>query len=246
MIELLTSPEAWVSFAFLTVMEVVLGIDNIVFLTILTGRLPREQQLLARRLGLAGALVTRVGLLLTLNWLAHLQAELFFLVRSWTGRDLVLAAGGVFLLWKATKEIYENVEHPDAHGDEVREGASRFGLAWVVLQIAILDIVFSIDSVITAVGTAEHVEVMVAAVMAAVAVMMLFARPVGDFVQDHPSVRILALAFLVLIGVTLIMEGTGAHVEKGYLYSAMAFSFLVQVLNVRRDKRLAKSADGSG
>jgi predicted tellurium resistance membrane protein TerC len=245
MIELLTSPEAWVSLAFLTVMEVVLGIDNIVFLTILTGRLPRDQQLSARRLGLAGALITRVLLLLTLNWLAHLERPLFHLWRDWSGRDLVLLAGGVFLLWKATKEIYENVEHPDSH-DEGAKTHSRAGLASIVLQIALLDIVFSIDSVITAVGTAEHIEVMVAAVLLAVGVMMLFAKPVGDFVQDHPSVRILALSFLVLIGVTLVMEGTGAHVEKGYIYSAMAFSFLVQVLNVRRDKKLVKEPDVSG
>jgi predicted tellurium resistance membrane protein TerC len=245
MLALLTDPEVWVSFAFLTVMEIVLGIDNIVFLTILSGRLPREQQMTARRLGLAGALVTRVMLLLALSWLAHLQKELFFFVRPWSGRDLVLMAGGLFLLWKATKEIYENVEHPDSHEDAAK-GGSGAGLFGVVVQIAILDIVFSIDSVITAVGTAEHLEVMVGAVLAAVAVMMLFARPVGDFVQDHPSVRILALAFLVLIGVTLLMEGSGQHVEKGYTYAAMAFSFLVQVLNVRRDQKLRKVADLSG
>jgi predicted tellurium resistance membrane protein TerC len=245
MLELLTSPEAWISFAFLTVMEIVLGIDNIVFLTILTGRLPREQQLLGRRLGLAGALVTRVLLLLMLSWLAHLERELFFFVRAWSGRDLVLVAGGVFLLWKATKEIYENVEHPESHDEGAKTG-SKAGLAAIVVQIALLDIVFSIDSVITAVGTAEHVEVMVAAVLVSVAVMMAFARPVGDFVQEHPSVRILALSFLVLIGVTLVMEGTGAHVEKGYVYVAMGFSFLVQVLNVRRDKRLQKAVDPTG
>lgn len=247
MVELLTSPEAWISFAFLTVMEIVLGIDNIVFITILTGRLPKDQQLSARRFGLAGALVTRILLLFALSWLSHLERELFFLVRPWSGRDLVLVAGGVFLLWKATKEIYENVEHPEAHGEGAeKKGGSAASLAAVVAQIAMLDLVFSIDSVITAVGTAEHIEVMVLAVLVAVAVMLVFAGPVGDFVQEHPSVRILALAFLVLIGVTLLMEGTGAHVEKGYTYAAMAFSFLVQVLNVRRDARLQRLADRSG
>jgi predicted tellurium resistance membrane protein TerC len=241
MLELVTSPEAWVSLAFLTVMEIVLGIDNIVFITILTGRLPREQQITGRRLGLAGALVTRVLLLLTLNYLAHLEKPLFTLVRAWTGRDLVLVSGGLFLLWKATKEIYENVEHPDQHGAEAG-GNAKASLAAVIAQVALLDIVFSIDSVITAVGTAEHIEVMVLAVLAAVVVMLAFAGPVGDFVQNNPSVRILALAFLVLIGVTLIMEGTGAHVEKGYVYTAMGFSLLVQVLNLRRDKRIRPAA----
>ena len=241
MIELLTSPEAWVSLAFLTLMEIVLGIDNIVFISILTSRLPREQQVSGRRLGLAGALVTRVMLLLTLNFLAHLEDPLFTLVRAWSGKDLVLLSGGLFLLWKATKEIYEHVEHPNEEVQEVGVRASRAGLAAIVAQIAVLDIVFSIDSVITAVGTAQHIEVMVLAVMLAVVVMMIFARPVGDFVHDNPSVKVLALAFLVLIGATLVMEATGAHVSKAYIYSAMAFSLVVQILNLRADKRRKKA-----
>jgi predicted tellurium resistance membrane protein TerC len=237
MIELLSSPEAWVSLAVLTLMEIVLGIDNIVFISILTSKLPREQQVLGRRLGLAGALLTRVLLLLTLNFLAHLEEPLFTFVRAWTGKDLVLLAGGLFLLWKATKEIYEHVEHPLEEELSVGARASRAGLAAIVAQIALLDIVFSIDSVITAVGMADHIEVMVVAVLLAVIVMMVFAGPIGDFVHKNPSVKVLALAFLVLIGATLVMEATGAHVAKGYVYSAMGFSLLVQVLNLRADKR---------
>lgn len=237
MIELLTSPDAWLSLLMLTTLEVVLGIDNIVFLTILTGRLPPEQRLMGRRLGLMGALVTRVVLLFGLSFLAHLEEPLFTLVRPWSGHDLVLVSGGLFLLWKATKEIYENVEHPDAH-DEQPQAVSRRGLAAIVVQIALLDVVFSLDSVITAVGVVEQLPIMIAAVLLAVLVMLLFAGPVGDFVQNNPSVRILALSFLVLIGATLIMEGTGQHVPKPYVYSAMGFSILVQTLNLRRDKRL--------
>lgn len=241
MIELLTSPEAWISLAVLTLMEVVLGIDNIVFITILCGRLPRAQQVLGRRLGLAGALITRVLLLLAINWLAHLNEVLFELVRPWSGRDLVLLAGGLFLLWKATREIYVNVEHPEGHGAHTREGKTAT-LASVVAQVMLLDIVFSIDSVITAVGMADDVEIMVAAILLAVLIMMLFAAPVGDFVENNPSVKVLALAFLVLIGATLIMESTGSHVEKGYIYSAMGFSLVVQMLNLRMSRRAQRSA----
>ncbi|HHO53079.1 MAG TPA: TerC family protein, partial [Deltaproteobacteria bacterium] len=185
MIELLTSPEAWVSLAVLTLMEVVLGIDNIVFITILCGRLPRAQQLTGRRLGLAGALFTRVLLLLAINWLAHLSQVLFTVVRPWTGRDLVLLAGGLFLLWKATREIYSNVEHPEDHGEQAKN-KKTVTLASVVAQVMLLDIVFSIDSVITAVGMADDVEIMIAAILLAVLIMMLFAAPVGDFVENNP------------------------------------------------------------
>jgi predicted tellurium resistance membrane protein TerC len=242
MLELLTDPSAWISLAVLTLMEVILGIDNIVFISILTARLPRHQQVLGRRLGLAGALLTRIALLMTINWLAHLQDELFTLWRPWTGKDLVLLAGGLFLLWKATREIYESVEHPHDQEHNLSEGANRMGLAWVVAQITLLDIVFSIDSVITAVGMADHLEVMVLAILIAIAVMMLFAGPVGDFVQNNPSIKVLALAFLVLIGATLVMEGTGQHVAKGYVYSAMGFSLLVQVLNLRMHRKAEKLA----
>ena len=248
MIELLTSPEAWISLAVLTLMEVVLGIDNIVFITILAGRLPKDQQKRGRQLGLAGALVTRVILLLGINWLIHLDEVLFTLVRDWSGKDLVLLAGGLFLLWKATREIYENVEHPHgkpaegegpAHASGVGRGAEAAGTtrASVIAQVMLLDVVFSIDSVITAVGMAEHVEIMVVAILLAVVLMIALAGPVGDFVENNPSVKILALAFLVLIGATLIMEATGRHVEKGYIYSAMGFSLLVQILNLRMARR---------
>ncbi|MEO0606156.1 MAG: TerC family protein, partial [Myxococcota bacterium] len=214
---------------------IVLGIDNIVFISILSGRLPKEQQLLGRRLGLAGALVTRLLLLGTLSFLTHLEAVLFTFVRDWTARDLVLLGGGLFLIWKATKEIYDNVEHPDSHGPSASDKAVT--LTSVMVQVMLLDIVFSLDSVITAVGMADHLEVMALAIVIAVGVMLVFAGPIGDFVDANPSIRVLALAFLVLIGVTLVMEGTGAHVEKGYIYSAMGFSLLVQILNLRRDRR---------
>jgi predicted tellurium resistance membrane protein TerC len=238
MVELLFDPNAWVALSILTLMEVVLGIDNIVFLTILVSRLPREQQALGRRLGLLGALLTRVLLLMALNWLAHLERELFELWRPWTAKDIVLVAGGLFLLWKATREIYDNVEHPGQHEEELQQQSARIGLAKVVAQVAVIDLVFSLDSVITAVGMADDVEVMVVAIVLAILVMLLFARRIGDFVERNPSVKVLALSFLVLIGATLVMEGTGQHVAKGYVYSAMAFSLLVQVLNLRRDKKV--------
>ncbi|MEM6930801.1 MAG: TerC family protein [Myxococcota bacterium] len=240
MFEWLSSPEAWVSLAVLTLMEIVLGIDNIVFISILSGRLPKAQQLLGRRLGLAGALVTRLLLLGTLSFLTHLETVLFTFVRPWTARDLVLLGGGLFLIWKATREIYDNVEHPDSHGPSTSDKAVT--LASVMAQVMLLDVVFSLDSVITAVGMADHLEVMALAIVIAVIVMLIFAGPIGDFVDANPSIRVLALAFLVLIGVTLVMEGTGSHVEKGYIYSAMGFSLLVQILNLRRDRR-AERAD---
>ncbi|MEQ1502884.1 MAG: TerC family protein [Myxococcota bacterium] len=244
MIELLSDPSAWVSLAVLTLMEVVLGIDNIVFIAILTGKLPRSQQVLGRRLGLAGALATRIALLLTISFLARFEQTLFTIGRDWTGKDLVLVSGGLFLLWKATREIYTSVEHPLEDENTLSDRASRLGLVAVVVQIALFDVVFSLDSVITAVGMADHVEVMVAAIVLAVGVMMVFAGPIGDFVQRNPSVKVLALAFLVLIGATLVMEGTGQRVSKGYVYSAMAFSLAVQVLNLRMDRK-ARGVDQS-
>lgn len=234
----MADPEAWVSLAVLTVMEIVLGIDNIVFLSILTAKLPNHQRVLGQRLGLGGALLTRVGLLLTVNWLAHLEDTLFTLVRPWSGRDLVLLAGGLFLLWKATREIYENVEHP--HAEEEGGKVVTSTLAAVVVQIMLIDIVFSVDSVVTAVGMADHVQVMVVAIILAVMVMMLFARAVGEFVNNNPSVKVLALAFLVLIGATLVMEATGQHVAKGYVYTAMGFSLAVQMLNLRMNRKVGE------
>ncbi|MBX7078843.1 MAG: TerC family protein [Nannocystaceae bacterium] len=245
MIELLTDPEVYVSLAVLSVMEIVLGIDNIVFITILCGRLPRERQLGARRLGLFMALFSRLGLLLTISWVMHLQDPVFTLVREFSGKDLILIGGGLFLLYKATHEIFVNVEHPGQHKAEVeddadRAKANRVGMGMfvsIIVQVMILDIVFSLDSVITAVGMAKHIPVMIGAMIIAVLVMMIFAGPVGDFIERHPSVRVLALAFLVLIAVMLVAEGTGAHVSKGYVYSAMGFSLFVQILNLRIDAR---------
>ena len=249
MMELLSSPDAWISFAVLTVMEVILGIDNIVFITILCGRLPVEQQRGARRLGLAVALVTRIILLLGITWVMRLTDPLFSFIQEWSGKDLILFVGGLFLLAKATHEIYENVERPQEHQAhaaapgmaESRAAGARRLYASIMLQVMVLDVVFSLDSVITAVGMAEHVPVMVAAVVTAVVAMMIFAGTIGDFIQRHPSIRLLALAFLVLIGVMLIAEGTGQHVSKGYIYSAMGFSLCVQLLNVRMSSRLGRA-----
>jgi predicted tellurium resistance membrane protein TerC len=242
-VEWVSSPEAWVSLAVLAVMEIVLGIDNIVFITLLAGRLPVDRQLLARRLGLAVALISRLALLSSISWVVHLEHPLFTLVRPWSGKDLILLGGGLFLLYKSTKEIYENVEHPgELHGpDGVDVKAPRGAtLLSIVLQIMLLDIVFSLDSVITAVGMSNDLMVMAIAVVIAVIVMMVFAGPIGDFVQKNPSVRVLALTFLTLIGVMLVMEGTGQHVSKSYIYASMGFSLFVQVLNLRMDRRAQK------
>ncbi len=238
MLDLLAQPESWVALATLTVMEIVLGIDNIVFLTILAGRLPREQQPSARRLGLAFALVTRLALLLALTWVMGLTRDLFAVFgHGVSGRDLILFAGGLFLIGKATSEIHDKLEV--RHPDEMRAASGRGGYWMVILQIGVLDIVFSLDSVITAVGMAQHLAVMVAAIVIAVGVMLLFAAPIGGFVEQHPTVKMLALAFLILIGVTLVAESFGKHIEKGYIYFAMAFSLGVELLNmrVRRTRR---------
>jgi predicted tellurium resistance membrane protein TerC len=244
MLELLADPQAWVSLLILSAMEIVLGIDNIVFISILCSRLPKEQQALGRRLGLGAALLSRLLLLFTISWVMRLTEPLFTLVREWSGKDLILVLGGVFLLYKATHEIYENVERPEEHqpqhaGGQVRSGAT---FTSIVLQVLLLDIVFSLDSVITAVGMAEHVEVMIAAMLIAVIVMVIFAAPIGDFILRRPSVRVLALAFLFLIAIALIMEGTGAHIPKGYIYSAMAFSLGIELLNMRMRSRTERQA----
>lgn len=246
MLELLSDPEAYVSLLVLSLMEVVLGIDNIVFITILCGRLPRHQQVKARRLGLAVALIARLGLLSAIAWVMRLTDPLFTLVVTWSGKDLILVGGGLFLLYKATTEIYQNVEKPGEHGhadegggiDPVA-GKATVSYGAMILQIMLLDIVFSLDSVITAVGMAEHIPIMVAAMLIAVTVMLIFAGVLGDFIENHPSVRVLALAFLVLIGVMLLVEGTGGHVSKGYIYSAMGFSLFVQLLNLRMAAKAA-------
>ena len=230
MLELLTNPDAWIALATLTLLEIVLGIDNVVFIAILASRLPVEKQGLAYRLGLLGAMVTRIALLMTINWVMQLTEPLFEVVgHSFSGRDLILLGGGLFLIAKSTQEIYEKVEGETE--EDIRGWFS--GLPGVVGQIMILDIIFSLDSVITAVGMAEDIEVMVTAVVIAIVVMLLFARQIGDFVNRYPSMKILALSFLLLIGVLLTAEGLGQHINKGYIYFAMAFALMVELLNIR-------------
>jgi predicted tellurium resistance membrane protein TerC len=239
MLELLSSPEAWISLATLSAMEIVLGIDNIVFLSILAGKLPREQQPAARRIGLGVALASRLALLFAITWVMGLTRELFSLLgHAWSGRDLILLGGGLFLLAKATFEIHDKLEVK--HGPELEAPKAGASFWLVIAQIGVLDIVFSLDSVITAVGMARHVAVMVAAMVLAVAVMLVFARSIGEFVERHPTMKMLALSFLLLVGVMLVAEGFGRHVEKGYIYFAMAFSFAVELLNMRM--RRAQSA----
>jgi predicted tellurium resistance membrane protein TerC len=233
MLEIFSTPAAWISLATLTALEIVLGIDNIVFITLLAGKLPKSQRHLATRVGLAGALITRLMLLFALSWVMRLSAPLFtLLAHDVTGRDLVLILGGLFLVTKATLEIYDSVEaaHPVGSGAQV-PGTGR--LVSIVAQIMLLDIVFSLDSVITAVGMVAHVEIMVVAVILAILVMLVFAAPIGDFVEQHPSIKILALSFLVMIGVLLVAEGTGQHFDRGYVYFAMMFSLSIELLNMR-------------
>jgi predicted tellurium resistance membrane protein TerC len=229
--EWLTDPEAWIALLTLTALEIVLGIDNIIFISILVGRLPQNQRQRGRVLGLGFAMVTRIGLLFSIAWLMTLEEPLFsFLGRELSGRDLILIAGGLFLLWKSVHEIHGSLEGEEpAHGPAVV--ASSF--AAIIAQIAIIDIVFSLDSVITAVGMVEHLPVMVLAIVAAVGVMMFAAKPIGDFVDRHPTVKMLALSFLTLVGVALIAEGWHYHIPKGYIYFAMAFSVGVEMLNLR-------------
>jgi predicted tellurium resistance membrane protein TerC len=226
----ITSPEAWLGLLTLTVLEIVLGIDNIIFISILAGKLPVEQQQRARRAGLLGAMVTRIALLAALAWIIRLTAPLFSVFgQDISGRDLILIAGGLFLLAKSTHEIHESLE-----GDSGRSNSrTRASFGAVVGQIMILDVVFSLDSVITAVGMARHLAVMIAAVVLAVGVMMFAAQAISDFVHRHPTVKMLALSFLLVIGVSLIADGLGQHIAKGYIYFAMGFSVFVEMLNIR-------------
>jgi len=225
-----TDPQAWIALATLTCLEIVLGIDNVIFITILVGRLPAASRNRARIMGLALAMVTRILLLLSLTWMMRLTSPLFFLLeQGFSGRDLILIGGGLFLLVKSTFEIHGNLEGEEAAADQ-RGGSSFLG---VLAQIAIIDIVFSLDSVITAVGLARDLWVMIAAIILAVLVMMMAAKPIGDFVEDHPTAKMLALSFLLLIGFTLIADGLGLHIPKGYIYFAMAFSVGVELLNFR-------------
>ena len=234
--ELLLDPQAWLAFATLTALEIVLGIDNIIFIAILAGRLPRAQQQRARVVGLAIAMFTRIALLLSLTWIMRLTAPLFELFgESISGRDLILIVGGLFLLAKSTVEIHKTMEG----GDEAEVGGKAAAFVLTVIQIGLLDIVFSLDSVITAIGLADHVTVMMAAIVAAVLVMMIAARPIGEYVDRHPTIRVLALSFLVLIGTALVAEGLDLHIPKGYIYFAMAYAVVVEMLNMRLRKRRA-------
>ncbi|MDN5836237.1 MAG: TerC family protein [Nitrosospira sp.] len=234
MFEWLTSPEAWIALVTLTALEIVLGIDNIIFISILVGRLPEAQRNFARRMGLSLAMLTRLGLLFSISWVMSLTQPWFTVFsNSISGRDVVLIGGGLFLLAKATHEIHNSIEGVDDAGNKIV--AASMGM--VLLQIAILDIVFSLDSVITAVGLVEHVSLMAIAIILAVLVMLMAAKPIGEFVDNHPTIKILALAFLILVGVTLIVEGFDVHVPKGYIYFAMAFSVSVEFLNLRMRKK---------
>lgn len=230
MFEWLFSPEAWVALATLLALEIVLGIDNIIFITILVGRLPQQQRDLARTLGLAFAMVSRLGLLFSLAWIIGLVEPLFSVVgQKISGRDLVLIGGGIFLFIKATHEIHTSLEA----AQETETAKAGYGFMATIVQITLLDIVFSLDSVITAVGLVQQLSVMVIAIVGAVVVMLFAAGPIGNFVDRHPTIKMLALSFLLLIGVTLVAEGFDVHVPKGYIYFAMAFSVLVELLNIR-------------
>lgn len=238
--ELLTSPEAWIAFATLTALELVLGIDNIIFISILVDKLPPERREFTRRIGLFMAMFMRIGLLLVLAWIVGLTAPIVTVLgQEISGRDLILIAGGLFLVWKSTTEIHGSLEGED----HAAGGAVRATFTGVILQIMVIDLVFSLDSIITAVGMVDDVRVMIAAVVASVGLMMLFAGPIGRFVSDHPTIKMLALSFLVVVGVVLIAEGFDHHVPKGYVYFAMAFSLGVEMLNIRLRKRALKAVE---
>ena len=247
LLTLASDPAAWAALVTLVIMEVVLGIDNLIFISILTNKLPQEQQARARRIGIGLALILRLGLLGTIAFIVHLTNPIFTLFgHGFSWRDLILIGGGLFLVWKSTKEIHHNVD-PD-HGDDLFEGRGAqltFGSA--IFQILLLDLVFSLDSIITAVGMTDQVPIMVIAVIVAVTVMLVAADPLARFINDNPTIVMLALGFLLMIGMVLIAEGFGAHVPKGYIYAAMAFSAAVEGLNMlSRRVRRPKSASASG
>ena len=231
--EWLADPNAWLALATLTALEIVLGVDNIIFISILCGRLPENQRAKARNIGLIFAMLTRIGLLFALTWLMTLTAPWFAVMgKEISGRDLILIGGGLFLLWKSVHEIHHSLEFPDAGNPGVAAAATAtFGA--VIAQIAVIDIIFSLDSVITAVGMVDELSIMVIAIVLAVGVMLFAAGPIGKFVDSHPTIKMLALSFLTLIGVVLIAEGWGLHIPKGYIYFAMAFSVAVEMLNLR-------------
>jgi predicted tellurium resistance membrane protein TerC len=240
MLELLTNPQVWIAFATLTALELVLGIDNIIFISILVDKLPLAKREFARRIGLFMAMFMRIGLLLVLAWIVGLVTPLFSIFgQEISGRDLILILGGLFLIWKSTTEVHQSLE--GAHGQ--KSSAAKATFASVILQIMIIDLVFSLDSIITAVGMVDDVRVMIAAVIASVLLMMLFAGPIGRFVSNHPTIKMLALAFLVVVGVVLVAEGFEHHVPKGDVYCAMAFSLAVEMLNIRMRKKSAKAVE---
>jgi predicted tellurium resistance membrane protein TerC len=230
MIELLSNPQAWIAFLTLTALELVLGIDNIIFISILVDKLPAGQRELARKIGLFMAMFMRIGLLLLLSWIVGLTAPLFGVWQhEFTGRDIILISGGLFLLWKSAGEIHQLLE-----GEEGAQSSSvRATFSGVIIRIMIVDLVFSLDSIITAVGMVDEVAVMIAAVVASVGLMMAFAGAIGRFVSEHPTIKMLALSFLIVVGVVLIADGFEHHVPKGYVYFAMAFSVAVEMLNIR-------------
>ncbi|NER64978.1 TerC family protein [Pseudomonas sp. MAFF212427] len=247
LLELAASPTAWVALATLVAMEIVLGIDNLIFISILTNKLPEQFRSKARRIGISMALVMRLGLLSTIAWIVQLTEpviDVFGHTFSW--KDMILIAGGLFLLWKATSEIHHSVD-PRAKEESKASSTVTLGFAAAIGQILVLDIVFSIDSIITAVGMTEHLPIMIIAVVSAVIVMLVAADPLAKFINDNPTVVMLALGFLIMIGMTLIAEGFGAHVPKGYVYAAMAFSTLIEILNIlsrrAREKREALESE---
>jgi len=228
--EIFTSPELLIALLTLTVLEIVLGVDNVIFISILSGKLPKEDQKRARRVGLMAAMLMRIALLFSLTWMARLTEPLFTVVgQSFSGRDLILIAGGLFLLAKATYEVHDKLEGEEGHGS----GKAAATFASVITQVMLLDIVFSLDSVITAIGMADNLTVMVTAVVLAVLVMLLAAESISEFVEAHPTVKILALSFLLLIGMSLVADGFGQHISKGYIYFAMGFSVFVEAINIR-------------
>ncbi|MCV4262469.1 TerC family protein [Pseudomonas capsici] len=242
LLELVTSPAAWIALATLVVMEVVLGIDNLIFISILTNKLPEHQRAKARRLGISAALIMRLGLLSTVAFIVQLTEpvlEVFGQAFSW--KDMILIAGGLFLVWKATTEIHHSMDSK-VEEEKTLGSAVTLSMGAAIFQILLLDLVFSIDSIITAVGMTEHLPIMIIAVVSAVIVMMVAANPLAKFINDNPTVVMLALGFLIMIGMTLIAEGFGAHVPKGYIYAAMTFSAAVEILNILARKAKRKKA----
>jgi len=244
MFDLLLDPSTWIAFATLTVMEVVLGVDNVIFISVLVSKLPKEQADRARTIGLSLALIFRILLLLALSAIIALQTPVFIAFgQGFSWRDIILAAGGLFLIYKAVHEMHAEIEEPHA---PTLEKQARAMLSGIVAQIILLDLVFSIDSIVTAIGMAQHVEVMIAAVIVAVALMFVASGPISGFVARHPTTKMLALAFLLLIGVSLVADGVGFHIDKGYIYAAMGFAVLVEAINiVSKQRRLAAASDGA-